>query len=431
MTLLHNVLGDGSVGSSVLQIGWQQYSAQKTSESTMMIATTKKGEKKEEARTDAPIVIITDVNIISDRLQQAQILEQECKIFAAAALLEGIDPKHFQPVHHDIRKEAKLFRQLLQESASKIIANNNKSNNKHDNHLDDDDDDEWIKQGEQHDGRHDFAMYYKVSPTNQITCRLETPIEPSLLVPILAVLNESELYQTWIPQYKVPRMEVVKSEKLCQSGRVSQTILVETEVPWPIAKRELILKAVACDDISVDSSDDNNKDDSDNNNNSNNNNNNNNNGGSSSRILVRIQSLDCEDDGEDGLEILPAKKGVRIKVDGGFVFEKCPMNHPMMAKKQVATTSSSIDHHDNNNNNLILLTFTFSVDPKLSILPQSFLNFFLRTAMRQIWLMFLHVAEEVGDGKRPAHSEAIERKAELYDWVEDRTNAMLQQSLSK
>jgi hypothetical protein len=72
---------------------------------------------------------------------------------------------------------------------------------------------------------------------------------------------------------------------------------------------------------------------------------------------------------------IACQKGSAYKGHGGFVFEKCPMNHPMMAKKQVATTSSSIDHHDNNNNNLILLTFTFSVDPKLSILPQSFLNF--------------------------------------------------------
>ena len=43
-----------------------------------------------------------------------------------------------------------MFRQLLQESASTIIANHHKSNNKHDNHLDDDN--EWIKQGEQHHG---------------------------------------------------------------------------------------------------------------------------------------------------------------------------------------------------------------------------------------------------------------------------------------
>ncbi len=407
MTL--NVLADNGINSSMLQlqIGRQDSTDQNESSTTVLPTTTDDDDdatKKEDATK-----FITDVNIISKRLEQAQILEEECKIFVAAGLLEGIDPKHFQPIHHVIIKEAELFQRLLHDSSSTIIAS--KTDDHESNNNEHTSSDEWIKQGEQHGERHNFAMYYKVSPTNQITCRLETPIEPQLLIPILAVLNESELYKTWIPQYKVPRLEVVKSEKLCQSGRVSQTILVETEVPWPIAKRELILKAVACDDI-IDSDrndDDDGKD-----------------GVGASRILVRIQSLDCEDNGEDGLEILPARNnGVRIKVDGGFVFEKCPVDHPMAKKKR----SSSSDDDDDN---LILLTFTFSVDPKLSILPQSVLNFFLRTAMRQIWGMFLHVAEEVGDGKRPAHSDVIERKREaLYDWVEERTSAMLQHSLSK
>ena len=79
------------------------------------------------------------------------------------------------------------------------------------------------------------------------------------------------------------------------------------------------------------------------------------------------------------------------------------------------------NNYDEDDDNLILLTFTFSVDPKLSILPQSFLNFFLRTAIHQIWGMFLDVATEVCDGKRPEHSAAILRKRlELYDWVEER-----------
>lgn len=360
-------------------------------------------EKKEAGdNASSTITIITDINIIYDRLQRSQRLEEESKTLAAAALLDGIDQTHFQQVHHQIIKEAELFRRLIHDSASSDHSNENS--------------DEWIKQGEEHGGRHDFSIYYKVDTnTNQITCRLETPIEPSLLIPILAVLNESELYSTWIPRYMVPKLEVVKSEKLCQIGRVAQTILVETEVPWPMTKRELILKAVACDDIDNDdcTSDNSSGGLATNNDNTN------------SRILVRIQSLDCEDNGEDGLEILPAEKSVRIKVDGGFVFEKCPIDHPMAKKRQKLLSLSS---HEDGDNRLILLTFTFSVDPKLSIMPQSFLNFFLRIAMRQIWGMFLNVAEEVGDGKRPAHSEAIERKREeLYDWIEERTNAMLQQ----
>lgn len=413
------MLADSGINSSMLKLQIER-SADQNESSTTELPTTNDANKIDD---DATSSFITDVNLISERLEQARVLEEECKIFVAAGLLEGIDPKHFQPIHRVIVKEAELFRRLLHDSSSPITASksdddDNESSNEHTNS------EEWIKQGEQHGERHNFAMYYKVSPTNQITCRLETPIEPQLLIPILAVLNESELYKTWIPQYKVPRLEVVKSEKLCQSGRVSQTILVETEVPWPIAKRELILKAVACDDI-IDSED--------NNGGSVNSNHDSNGGrrdsGGASRILVRIQSLDCEDNGEDGLEILPAKNGVRIKVDGGFVFEKCPADHPMANEKK---SSSSDDDDRDADDNLILLTFTFSVDPKLSILPQSLLNFFLRTAMRQIWGMFLHVAEEVGDGKRPAHSDAIARKREaLYDWVEERTSAMLQHSLSK
>ena len=420
MTL--NVLGgDNGVNSSMLQlkIGHEDAPDAETSGPSAAL------DAQKQTTTNTP-TFITDVNIITKRLQQAQILEEECKIFDAAALLTDIDPKHYQPIHHDIIKEAQLFRRLLQDSTSPIIASNTTKTDSKNNHTNNNNNtNEWIKQGEQHGNRHDFSMYYKVSRTNQITCRLETPIESQLLIPILAVLNESELYPTWIPSFKVPRLEVVKSEKLCQLGRVKQIILVETEVPWPIARRELILKAVACDDI--DSShyhdghdnvvDDGDEDD--------NNEGRKDSGGDrgTSRILVRIQSLDCEDNGDDGLEILPATKGVRIKVDGGFVFEKCPKDHPM-AKN--TTTSSSSSTSGGDDNDLILLTFTFSVDPKLSILPQSVLNFFLRTAMRQIWGMFLHVAEEVGDGKRPAHSEAIERKREvLYDWVEERTNAML------
>ena len=39
--------------------------------------------------------------------------------------------------------------------------------------------------------------------------------------------------------------------------------------------------------------------------------------------------------------------------------------------------------------------------------------------------MFLYVAEGVRDGKRPQHKEAIEEKADLYRWIERRTDFML------
>jgi hypothetical protein len=56
------------------------------------------------------------------------------------------------------------------------------------------------KQGEMH-GHRDTIIYYRVKhPEYIIVCRMETPIEFSLLLcPLLSVSNESELYHTWMP----------------------------------------------------------------------------------------------------------------------------------------------------------------------------------------------------------------------------------------
>jgi hypothetical protein len=181
---------------------------------------------------------------------------------------------------------------------------------------------------------------------------------------------------------------------------------VETEVQWPLGSRQLLLKAVACDDIDthIDSH-----------------------SGDKpviegkahgGKILVRIESLCDQADKEEleGIEVPPTKKGyVRMEVHGGFVFEKCPLDHPMRE------SAGSQD-------DLVLVTFSFSVDPKLRI-PQTLINFFVRTAIGHLWGMFLRVAEEVKNGNSPAHSEAINRKREvLYNWVEERATIMLGQS---
>eukprot|EP00956_Cyclotella_meneghiniana_P006477 scaffold8496_cov66-Cyclotella_meneghiniana.AAC.19 len=292
---------------------------------------------------------------------------------SAMRLLQTVPSSCYKPIHHHIQREGLIFEKLLDQS--------------NDHHSD-----EWIKQGEQH-GMFNFCMYYKVSKENQLTCRIETPICAELLVPLLSVLNESELYQTWIPQYRVPKFEVARSDKLRQIGRCGQILLVETEVQWPLGSRQLLLKAVACDDIGseLDLS-------------------------SGGKILIRLESLcdQADKDELDGIDVPPTKKGyVRMEVQGGFVFEKCPLlDHPM---------KNSAGGQDD----LVLVTFSFSVNPKLRI-PQSLINFFVRTAIGHVWGMFLRVAEDVKEGKRPAHSEAIEKKREvLYDWVESRTRVMI------
>jgi hypothetical protein len=41
-----------------------------------------------------------------------------------------------------------------------------------------------------------------------------------------------------------------------------------------------------------------------------------------------------------------------------------------------------------------------------------------------MWAMLLNVAEDVRDDKRPDHKTAIAAKADLYQWIKERTEFM-------
>jgi hypothetical protein len=84
----------------------------------------------------------------------------------------------------------------------------------------------WKEMGETHSANRDTVMYYQVTEDLQLKCRLETPIESSLLVPLLSVLIETDLYITWLPCWNYPRIGLDKVEKLAQMGRTEQTIQV-------------------------------------------------------------------------------------------------------------------------------------------------------------------------------------------------------------
>jgi len=88
--------------------------------------------------------------------------------------------------------------------------------------------DGWKKQTEVH-GNRDTIIYYKVEDPSKLICRIETPIEASLLVPFLAVIQGTQLfYDTWMPRWRFPfQMGVRKSLKLAdQPGRGAQVVQV-------------------------------------------------------------------------------------------------------------------------------------------------------------------------------------------------------------
>jgi len=285
--------------------------------------------------------------------------------------------------HHTILSQAtdceSLIQQLIAPPKTKSATSSSSSG------------EEWNKLSERHDGKHSSMIYYKIVNSTNLMTRIETPIPPSLLVPLLSVLNETELYSTWLPYYKKQfHLGVSSSNKLQQQNRVSQVIKVEVDVPWPFAKREVVIDAVALDDIEE-----------------------------TGRIALRMVTPKSDGD------IVPyPKKGVlRQEFEGGFLFLKCPSDHPSLVDKNGKRGEGE---------DKILVYFFMSIDDKkLHLFPQAIINFVTRIVIGKAWDMFLHVAEEIKDGKRPDHSAAIEEKKEvLYNWVDERIDAMFERMKS-
>ena len=238
----------------------------------------------------------------------------------------------------------------------------------------------WTKQGEVH-GDRDTLIYYKVDDEVRLTCRIETPIEASLLIPLLSVLNEVDLYETWIPSLNYPfKIGIKQSRQLQQVSKTNQILQVSGNVPWPFAVREVIMQALAFDDI-----DDN------------------------GFIGVRMSSL------ESGDIVPPLEAGtVRVEFEGAMLFRACPADHP--------TLNNS---HNKYNEPLILVSFKMNLDAHMTTFPQRFINFITRTVVGRIWGMLLEVAGDIQNGRRPLHKDVIASKANFYKWMQSRIDIML------
>ena len=341
--------------------------------------------------TTAQDVSATLANSAERLIAQAEHEYQEDRLLAAARLLRQVeDESLLKDVHRKMLRTANDCEAFVHSITSSV------------DHGDGNDDapSEWKKQGESH-GRHDSVIYYKMGGEqgNCLTARVETPIPSSLLVPLLSVLNECELYREWLPSFDKPRLGVTKSEKLGQTGRVSQVLAVAMDSPWPLATREVIIGAVAFDDIDA-----------------------------KGDIGVRLKGLHTGSS-ETDVHIPPPEGGaVRVDFDGGFLFRKCPEDHPALLTKSPHDSGKSVE---NNDEHMLLVSFLMYVDSKINFLPQGLINFVVRTVIGRMWEKFLTVAEDVKAGRRPKHAEAIAAKREsLYDWVEQRVESLFEKHRS-
>ena len=264
----------------------------------------------------------------------------------------------------------------------------------------------------------------------KLTARIESPIHKDMLVPFLSVLNESELYKSWLPNWTMPRLRVRRSDKLSQTGRCSQVVLVTVDLPWPFSSRECVLDAWGVDDIDA-----------------------------SGDICVLVDSMKPGESMRCGSIVPDVDESgvVRIDFEAGFLFRKLPRGgrrsgtprgrrrrgsgraaHLDIAKGGDGANDSrrsSLDeegHSDDGHHaesppgDQILVSVQMYMDPKLSYVPTSLLNFVIRTVLYTMWCMLLRVAEQVRDGKSESHQKSIRAKStELYDWVRERTGAML------
>ena len=229
-----------------------------------------------------------------------------------------------------------------------------------------------------------LSFITKLIHNPDLTCRIETPIEASLLIPILSVLNESSLYSSWIPSWTMPKMGIDSSEQLEQVSRGSQIIRILANVPWPYSKREALIKAVAIDEIDE-----------------------------RGFVAIRISS----DVPVGGIIPPPSPQVERIDFEGAMLLRPCPRNHELLLKSKHVYREP-----------LILVSFKMFADPRMTGIPTTFMNFVTRTAIGTIFFCFLDVAEAVKHGKRPKHMEAIAEKKDFYDWMALRIGILLEKA---
>lgn len=239
----------------------------------------------------------------------------------------------------------------------------------------------WTKQGESH-GNRDFITYYKIEKGGKLKCRIESVIEASLYVPFLAVLNETDIYASWIPSWRFPfKLGISSSKKLRQRGRVDQVVQLTVDMPRPLHNREIVFWGFAEED-----------------------------GEANRDVSAKLQTVETGFD--NGLVPPPDKGVVRMDFEADFLFRPCPDDHPALTKSKAKYPEGE---------SLILLTFVMYCDPKVNFVPRAFMNFCTRTAIGMVWNMILKVSEQVRAGERPEHAKIMAEKPTFYDWVASRS----------
>jgi len=395
------------------------------------VDTDEKSESQNDLKSSSPEEAETEALVKAEELYHDDKLLQAARTLTSANI-DKSNPK-LKPVHLTIIRKATIGEKLTKKLKSRVqdtaITINDKDENDENGHANPTTENQWIYQGmvkapKTIQPATKSAIYYKLQPNaedamkTKFLVRIETPIDPSFLTPFLSVLNETQLYASWLPNWSTPvRVRIERVTKLHQIGRVSQVVAVKTAMPWPMGEREVVLRATAWDDIDEKGdiglhlrgiTDD-----------------------SASVLDYDEEENKAFDD--DGVVIPEVEPGVsRVPWEGGFLFRKCPSDHPALGKDDDGgAENADVDDTEKSDEDKVLVSFTMTLVPRLKYIPQFVLNFIVRVVLGVMWNKLLQVTQDVKIGDRPAHAKAIEEKREsLYDWVDERIASMLSFSFS-
>lgn len=328
-------------------------------------------------KRDAVVVQVDEELSLEEKMKE---LVRNDKLLAAVRMLkeskEEVDKDDYQDLLHLVEKSQEMMNIMKEDKTSderwKHVVKHKNENLSVDPQTNNNDNNDGGEKGKAN-------IYCRTNEEhNELKVHIMTPIHHSLQIPIISVLNESQLYHTWLPSWNIPPVTfgIKRVVKLKQIGRCSQIIMVTFDTPWPLNTREVVLRAVAMDDI-----DDN------------------------GIIFVKLDSVTEEE--EDCVPAPENDKVVRLKLNGGILLHKLTEEY-------------------------IEIQFYAHVKSHISV-PVWFYQFVVKTVVFTCWNLFLNVAIGVKKNniKRKEHCQAIQDKwKELYEWVESRTTEMMLQPLT-
>lgn len=250
----------------------------------------------------------------------------------------------------------------------------------------------WTNLGESRKNGRSFSSLYKINwGPLKVNFAMELLIERSLVLPLLAVLNEVDLYNTWLPKWGKPtRLEFVRTNTLRRSGMTIQDCTIR--VAAPLATVETYLRVEGVDDTVA-----------------------------NREVTLTLNHLEVGD--QEGL-VPPHEEGVnRVKINAVVLYRKAPKDEELKAK---ALRGKKLKEDED----FVKISIVVEYGNENTMLKGGFVirklaTFVLKIVAGMMVNRMFSLAEEVRDHKRPEYEKAMAEKPETYDWIRERISGIL------